>query len=63
MAAAFYSKLAGGGAVSAGTQQGERVHPEVVSVMGEIGVDLNNAKPQLLTEDLARDANLLVTRL
>jgi arsenate reductase (thioredoxin) len=61
MAAAFYNKLAGGGAVSAGTQPGERVHPEVVSVMHEIGIDLSNVKPQLLTEDLARDANLLVT--
>ena len=61
MAAAFYNKLAGGGAASAGTQPGERVHPEVVSVMREIGIGLSNAKPQLLTEDLARDANLLVT--
>lgn len=61
MAAAFYNKFTGGGAVSAGTQPGERVHPEVVSVMHEVGIDLSDAKPQLLTEALARDADLLVT--
>ncbi len=61
MAAAFYNKLAGGGAVSAGTQPGERVHPEVVSVMHEIGIDLSDATPQLLTEALAHDSDLLVT--
>ena len=61
MAAAFYNKFAGGGAVSAGTQPAQRVHPEVVSVMREVGIDLTDAKPQLLTEELARDAQLLVT--
>jgi protein-tyrosine-phosphatase len=29
--------------------------------MQEIGIDLSNAKPQKLTEELARDAQLLVT--
>lgn len=61
MAAAFYNQIAGGGAVSAGTQPGERVHPEVVVAMKEIGIDLENAKPQLLTEELASNADLLIT--
>lgn len=61
MAAAFYNAIVGSGAISAGTQPGERVHPEVVTVMQEIGIDLNAAKPQLLSEDLASDADLLVT--
>ncbi|HEY9774841.1 MAG TPA: hypothetical protein V6C81_13850 [Planktothrix sp.] len=61
MAAAFYKHLAGNGAVSAGTQPGERVHPEVVAVMQESGIDLSQEKPQLLTAELAAGADLLVT--
>jgi arsenate reductase len=48
-------------AISAGTQPGERVHPEVVTVMKEVGIDLSSAKPQLLTAELAGRASLLVT--
>jgi arsenate reductase len=48
-------------AVSAGTQPGERVHPEVLKAMNEVGIDLSSARPQLLTEQLAKNANLLVT--
>jgi protein-tyrosine-phosphatase len=48
-------------AISAGTEPGLRVHPEVLAVMQEIGVDLSAAKPQKLTEELAREAQLLVT--
>ena len=48
-------------AVSAGTEPAERVHPEVVAVMREVGIDLSSAKPQKLTVDLAKDADLLIT--
>ncbi|MFN0061235.1 MAG: arsenate reductase ArsC [Myxococcaceae bacterium] len=48
-------------ALSAGTQPGERVHPEVVTAMKELGIDLSLAKPQLLTDELARGATLLIT--
>jgi arsenate reductase (thioredoxin) len=48
-------------AISAGTQPGPRVHPEVASAMGELGIDLSSAKPTLLTDDLARSAELLIT--
>ncbi len=64
MAAAFFNSLAHTEDVqaeSAGTQPGERVHHEVVEVMKEVGIDLKNAKPQLLTEQLAESAELLVT--
>ncbi|HZM94823.1 MAG TPA: arsenate reductase ArsC [Vicinamibacterales bacterium] len=64
MAAAFFSALADPAkavAVSAGTQPGERVHPEVVDVMHEVGIDLSVQRPQKLTDQLARDASLLVT--
>jgi arsenate reductase len=64
MAAAFFNQLADrvrAEAVSAGTQPGPRVHPEVLEVMREVGIDLTAAQPRLLTADLARDAALLVT--
>jgi arsenate reductase len=64
MAAAFFNQLADrtkAEAISAGTEPGLRVHPEVLTAMQEIGIDLSNAKPQKLTEELAQNAQLLVT--
>ena len=64
MAAAFFNHLADktrAQAISAGTEPGQRVHPEVLAVMQEIGIDLSNAEAQKLTEELAREAQLLVT--
>lgn len=64
MAAAFFNQLADphkARAMSAGTQPGERVHPEVQAAMHEVGIDLSNAKPQRLTEELTKDAQLLIT--
>ncbi len=64
MAAALFNALADPArarAVSAGTAPGDRVHPEVVAVMREAGVDLGDARPQRLTEELARGAQMLVT--
>jgi arsenate reductase (thioredoxin) len=46
---------------SAGTTPGERVHPEVVEAMGELGVDLSGRVPQALTQDLAEWADVVVT--
>jgi arsenate reductase len=64
MAAAFFNSLADSQkmhAISAGTEPGERVHPEVQAVMLEVGIDLSHATPQKLTEVLAQDAKLLIT--
>lgn len=64
MSAAFFNALADPArarALSAGTQPAERVHPVVVEAMREVGIDLSDARPQQLTEALARDAQLLVT--
>lgn len=64
MAAAFFKQLADPAkarAVSAGTEPDPRVHPEVLEVMREVGIDLSTAQPQLLTEELARNASLLIT--
>ena len=65
MAAAFFRLLADPAkatAVSAGTNPGERVHPEVVDAMRELDVDLSAARPAKLTAELAGDASLLITR-
>ena len=64
MAAAFFNRLAAADkarAVSAGTEPAERVHPEVVEVMRELGLDLSAARPQRLTAEMAASAALLVT--
>ena len=64
MAAAFFNHLADpqkARAISAGTEPGQRVHPEVQAVMQEVGIDLSDAKPQKLTEELAKGAQLLIT--
>ena len=64
MAAALFNTLADpskGRAISAGTSPGDRVHPEVVTVMREEGIDLSDARPRKLTPELAAEAQLLVT--
>src|SRR5580658_2624437 len=64
MAAAFFNQLADhtkAEAISAGTEPGLRVHPEVLSAMQEAGIDLSNAKPQKLTQELAEGASLVIT--
>lgn len=64
MAAAFFNILADqkkARAISAGTQPAPRVHPEVADAMRELGIDLSQARPQLLTRELASKANLFIT--
>jgi arsenate reductase len=64
MAAAWFNLLSDPSkarAISAGTDPGPRVHPEVVAAMGEVGVDLSRASTAKLTAELARDAQLLIT--
>ncbi len=48
-------------AVSAGTAPGDHVHPEVIAVMKEIGIDLSSAQPRKLTKELAETASVLIT--
>jgi arsenate reductase len=64
MAAAFFNaqvNRARARGLSAGTEPASRVHPEVVVVMREVGVDLEHAAPQRLTDEVARAADILVT--
>ncbi|HEY7876101.1 MAG TPA: arsenate reductase ArsC [Actinomycetota bacterium] len=63
MAEAFFNDLARGRfrAESAGTQPAERVHPEVIDAMTEIGIELDDGAGRMLTEGLAEDAGKIVT--
>ena len=63
MSRALFDRAADGRhrALSAGTTPGERVHPEVVEVMRELGIDLADRRPQLLTRELVQQADVVVT--
>jgi arsenate reductase len=37
------------------------VHPEVIEVMREIGIDLSHRRPQKLTDEIAQQADVVVT--
>ena len=64
MSAAYFSMLADPAkarGISAGSEPGVRVHPEVVEVMKEVGVDLSAVKPQIITPAMAAEVSYLVT--
>jgi protein-tyrosine-phosphatase len=65
MSAALFERAAAGRhrARSAGTLADPRgsVHPEVVEVMAELGVDVSGRRPARLTDELARQADVVVT--
>jgi arsenate reductase (thioredoxin) len=63
MSEALLTQAAGGRhtAASAGTTPADRVHPEVVEVMREVGIDLTGRIPRLLTRELAVQADIVVT--
>jgi arsenate reductase len=64
MAAAWFNALANrdqARAISAGTEPGTRVHPEVLEAMREVGIELEGIQPQQLTDELATGAAILIT--
>jgi arsenate reductase (thioredoxin) len=64
MACAFFNQFADpklASALSAGTAPVAQVHPEVVRVMREEGIDLAKAQPQKLTHELVEGASALIT--
>jgi len=63
MSRALFERAAGGRhrAESAGTAPGERVHPEVVEVMAELGLDVSGQLPRKLTREMAERADVVVT--
>jgi arsenate reductase len=60
---ALFNRAAGGAheARSAGSEPGDRVHPEVIAVMDELGIDLRGETPKPLTRELAQWADVVVT--
>ena len=64
MAAAWFNALADKSkarAISAGTEPGTRVHPEVLTAMREVNIELEGSAPQKLTDELAATATILIT--
>ena len=65
MSRALFDRAAGGrhSAESAGSEAdpGGHVHPEVVEVMRELGIDIADQRPKLLTTELAQAADVVVT--
>lgn len=62
MAEAFLKRVAGDRyqAMSAGTDPADRPHPEVVSAMREVGIELDSAPGRLLTQEMAERADLVI---
>ena len=65
MSAALFDRAAGGRhhALSAGSEADPNghVHPPVIEVMQELGIDLSDRRPQRLTTELANEADVVVT--
>lgn len=63
MSEALFTRATDGAHVarSAGTTPAEHVHPEVIEVMDELGIDLRDRVPQKLTQQLAEWADVVVT--
>ncbi len=63
MAAALLNQRARGRVtvLSAGSEPGENLNPAVVAAMAELGIDISAEQPKRLTDDMARDADLVVT--
>ena len=63
MAEAFFNELAAGKArgLSAGTRPTDKVNPVVVKVMKEVGIDISNNRPKLLTLEMIEGASRMIT--
>ena len=63
MSQALFNRAAGERheARSAGSEPADQVHPEVIAVMDELGIDLRGERPKRLTSELAEWADVVVT--
>jgi arsenate reductase len=63
MAEVFFNQMAEGKAIalSAGTQPGDKVHPEVIAAMREVGIDISGNKPKILTMEMIEKADKMIT--
>ena len=66
MAKAFFNRLAEVSAIplraeSSGTEPAEFVHPVVAEAMREVGIDISDAKPRLMTDEAVERAQQVIT--
>lgn len=63
MAAGFLRSLAGGAIEvrSAGSEPGDRVNPAAVEAMAEVGIDICDQKPKLLTHEAVEVSDVVIT--
>jgi arsenate reductase len=63
MAAGWLTRLAGGtvDVRSAGSEPVDQIHPVVVEAMREVGIDIARAQPKLLSYDVVREADVVIT--
>jgi arsenate reductase (thioredoxin) len=63
MSAALFERTAEGRhqATSAGTTPADHIHPGVVEVMREVGIDLSEKEPRKLTRELTERVDVVVT--
>lgn len=62
MAEAFFNEMTRGGhlGISAGSQPSERVNPDAVKVMAELGIDISDKRPKRLTAEMVERADKVV---
>jgi arsenate reductase (thioredoxin) len=46
---------------SAGSEPADRIHPGVLEAMAEIGIDLSRERPKMLSDDVVRSVDVIVT--
>ncbi|HZO78194.1 MAG TPA: arsenate reductase ArsC [Solirubrobacteraceae bacterium] len=63
MAQALFEQVSAGRhrALSAGTSPAAQIHPPVIEVMQEIGIDLTKRTPTLLIRELGEEADVIIT--
>ncbi|MCE5289907.1 MAG: arsenate reductase ArsC [Nocardiaceae bacterium] len=63
MAAGFLTALGGDGVEvrSAGSAPGESINPSAVEAMAEVGIDISDEKPKILTGDAVETSDVVIT--
>ncbi|MCX6450693.1 MAG: arsenate reductase ArsC [Actinobacteria bacterium] len=63
MAAGFLQSIAGGkiDVLSAGSAPKDSINPIAVQAMAEVGIDIANNVPKVLTVDAVRDSDVVIT--
>jgi protein-tyrosine-phosphatase len=61
MAEAFFNHLSKKEkAISAGTAPDKKIHPQTTQIMSEVGIDVSQQKPKLLTESMMKKAYKII---